>query len=311
MLAVDELLTRTSRTFALAIPLLPEPTRRNVALAYLLFRVADTLEDGENWSPGRRIEALADFSSELRAPSDRARELARAWTQVPPTGHEGYRALLAAFPELLSEVLELGDEPRRIIVSHALRTADGMSATLARTDAAGTLALADLPALRAYCYVVAGIVGELLTALFLHDAPGLDRVRDVLLEHQAAFGEGLQLVNVLKDQSSDALAGRTFLPPGVARADVLALARQDLECAALYINALGRAGAPSGFVAFTALSATLAEATLRTLEERGPGTKLTRDQVQRFYAEHAAMARGGDPTPGPLPHHSARLQSGK
>ena len=41
---LDQLLVETSRTFALAIPLLPEPTRRTVSVAYLLFRAADTLE---------------------------------------------------------------------------------------------------------------------------------------------------------------------------------------------------------------------------------------------------------------------------
>ncbi len=43
---LEELLIKTSRTFALSIPLLPEPTRREVTVAYLLFRIADTLEDG-------------------------------------------------------------------------------------------------------------------------------------------------------------------------------------------------------------------------------------------------------------------------
>ena len=39
---LDDLLEKTSRTFALAIPLLPTPAREAVGLAYLLFRVADT-----------------------------------------------------------------------------------------------------------------------------------------------------------------------------------------------------------------------------------------------------------------------------
>ena len=42
---MDHLLEKTSRTFALTVPLLPEPTRCEVTVAYLLFRVADTLED--------------------------------------------------------------------------------------------------------------------------------------------------------------------------------------------------------------------------------------------------------------------------
>ena len=59
---LDQLLERTSRTFALSIPLLPEPARREVTLAYLLLRIADTLEDGIQFHPngGRSSAATAD-----------------------------------------------------------------------------------------------------------------------------------------------------------------------------------------------------------------------------------------------------------
>ena len=36
------LLQKTSRTFALTIPLLPEPLQTDVVVAYLLFRIIDT-----------------------------------------------------------------------------------------------------------------------------------------------------------------------------------------------------------------------------------------------------------------------------
>src|SRR5580658_3414801 len=49
MADVDRLLLHTSRTFALAIPQLPEPLRREVGVAYLLFRIADTFEDATRW----------------------------------------------------------------------------------------------------------------------------------------------------------------------------------------------------------------------------------------------------------------------
>ena len=53
---LDGLLVKTSRTFALSIPVLPEPTRREVTVAYLLFRIADTLEDSTLWSRERKLE---------------------------------------------------------------------------------------------------------------------------------------------------------------------------------------------------------------------------------------------------------------
>jgi farnesyl-diphosphate farnesyltransferase len=61
MADLDLLLEKTSRTFALSIPLLPEPTRREVMIAYLLFRIADTFEDSSSWPRESRIEALEQF----------------------------------------------------------------------------------------------------------------------------------------------------------------------------------------------------------------------------------------------------------
>ncbi len=55
MADLDELLVKTSRTFALSIPPLPEPTRRQVTVAYLLFRLIDTVEDASHWPKQRRV----------------------------------------------------------------------------------------------------------------------------------------------------------------------------------------------------------------------------------------------------------------
>ena len=68
MADLADLLEKTSRTFALSIPVLPEPTRREVMIAYLLFRIADTFEDAAHWEPEARIAALSDFNRLLRSP---------------------------------------------------------------------------------------------------------------------------------------------------------------------------------------------------------------------------------------------------
>jgi phytoene/squalene synthetase len=65
MADLDRQLIRTSRTFALAIPELPEPTRREVEVAYLLFRVADTFEDATLWPVERQADALQTFENLL------------------------------------------------------------------------------------------------------------------------------------------------------------------------------------------------------------------------------------------------------
>jgi farnesyl-diphosphate farnesyltransferase len=296
----EELLAKTSRTFALAIPLLPKPTRGEVCLAYLLFRLADTLEDAELWPRERRISALDELAQLLADPPS-ARTRARieglrdGWLRHPPSRDEACLALLQAAPELFAELHGLEPKVEEILVSHGARTVAGMRATIDRADEQGHFTLGNIEELRGYCYIVAGIVGELLTQVFLHDAPRLEAVRETLLANQVAFGEGLQLVNILKDEAKDGQDGRRYLPPTASRDEVIALARHDLQGARAYIDALETGGAPGGYVAFTTLSADLADATLTRLEKDGAGAKVPRSTVMQMFAKMqqraAALAR--------------------
>jgi farnesyl-diphosphate farnesyltransferase len=282
---IARLLEKTSRTFALAIPLLPEPTRLQVGIAYLLFRIADTFEDAELWPRATKLEALASFDRLLRQPApDEARRDADRWLAEPPCANAGYLELLRETPAVLGAFWQLDEGPRQLIGEHTRRTVEGMARFVRRATAEGALELADLDDLRAYCYVVAGIVGEMLTELFLFGRKTLAPVRGFLRERSARFGEALQLVNIVKDSLADAGQGRRFLPPGGSLAEVIALARQDLQVAMRYTLSLQRAGAPRGIVAFVALPVRLAQATLDVVEQRGAGVKLSRPDVARIAA---------------------------
>jgi farnesyl-diphosphate farnesyltransferase len=282
----ERLLLRTSRTFALAIPLLPEPTRSEVATAYMLFRIADTFEDATRWPRSKRIEALQDFAALLRSPSiEAASRLSAEWVAGRPIEHDGYLELLGEVPAVI-EALESYEKPHReAIVKHTLRTAEGMAGWVALGDEEGNLRLQSIADLRAYCYTVAGIVGDMLTELFIVGSPSLQCASEVLWDNSALFGEGLQLVNILKDADSDATEGRVYLPPGASRATIFEIARDDLRAASRYVLALQANGAPEGYVRFTALPVLLARATLDRLEEAGAGAKLRRDEVFSWMAQ--------------------------
>ncbi len=283
MADLEDLLVKTSRTFALSIPLLPEPTRREVTIAYLLFRIADTFEDAASWSRQQRIDALETFCDLLARPAPEAtRRQAASWAAGMPIEHRGYQELMAEVPFVLDAFFALGDEARELVHRHTVRTAKGMAGFVARTDDDGELGLVDLQDLRDYCYVVAGIVGEMLTELFLLDRGRLEPIAGDLRARSRPFGEALQLVNILKDSSFDATEGRSYLPPAVGRSEVLALARGDLTAAGEYVLALQQAGAERGLVAFNALPVLLAVATLEKVERRGPGAKISRPVVYRI-----------------------------
>jgi farnesyl-diphosphate farnesyltransferase len=210
-----------------------------------------------------------------------------------PVEQPGYRDLLTELPFVLDSFLALAPEPTALIREHTVRTAHGMAGFVARTRDDGELHLRDVADLQAYCYTVAGIVGELLTELFILERPRVAAVASRLRERARAFGEGLQLVNILKDSASDATAGRRYLPEGIDRATVLDLARGDLQQAAEYVLTLQAAGAERGLVAFNALPVRLAHATLGRVEQAGPGSKITRSQVYAIVQSlNRALDRG-------------------
>lgn len=274
-----DLLEKTSRTFALSIPPLPEPTRREITVAYLLFRIADTFEDAMHFPPEARIHALRGFIGLLRDPSPaEAARLSVEWTGAGWATHAGYEELLGEIPLVLNAFSSLSRAAVEAIRGPVVRSADGMASFVARTRD-GRLALSSLDDLRAYCYVVAGLVGEMLTELFLLDRPRMADVAPDLRKRASAFGEGLQLVNILKDAAGDAAEGRSYLPASVPVGEVLALARHDLDSAGEYIEALERVQAPRGILEFTALPVELAWATLDRIERKGPGAKVGRPEV--------------------------------
>lgn len=265
-MSLEDLLVRTSRTFALAIPLLPDGLRAEVGLAYLLFRVADTLEDAELWSGARRAQALAEFLALLeREP------VAFDWLSDPPTADAATLDLLASVHDVLGALALMTPRKRDIVAEHVARTARGMRDFALRGHDVRTL-----EELQQYCYVVAGIVGEMLTRLFEHEREA------ALLELAAPFGEGLQLVNVLRDRAVDAAEGRRLLPVGVPIDEIAGLARRDLDAADRYVALLE--GAHPGIVRFCQLPVRLARPTLERVLVDGPGAKLTRDEVARILA---------------------------
>jgi farnesyl-diphosphate farnesyltransferase len=288
---LEHLLVRTSRTFALTIPRLEEPTRGAVTLAYLLLRLADTVEDSASWPVPARQTALLSLADALEREPHGLASLASRWREERVTADEGCLELLTSTSVLVEALDALPAAARGVVLLHVTRSVRGMREMLTHATQHGH-ALTSLEQLRAYCYVVAGIVGELLTDLFRLDAPALNRVSARLDAHAVAFGEGLQLVNILKDADADAREGRRFLPPDVPRAELFALARADLSQAQAYVAALEDGGAPPGVLAFTELPVVLALATLDRVETAGAGAKLSRDEVVRLVAQVDARRSG-------------------
>ena len=229
MTEVDALLQKTSRTMALAIPLLPEPTRTEVSVASLLFRVIGTFETATQWSIGRRIEALAQLNELLHGPPEAANEIVREWARDPPVTHPEHKELLENVPNVLRAFQDLRSDARTSIRRHIGRSADGVGMFMSRSDRPAALELGTVDDLRGYCYVVGGIAGELLTELFVLNRPKLASVADELETRAAAFGEGLRLVHILNATKLEQPEGRGHLPWRAQAGEILALAKMTLR----------------------------------------------------------------------------------
>jgi farnesyl-diphosphate farnesyltransferase len=291
---LDTLLAKTSRTFALAIAFLPEGLREQITVAYLLFRIADTLEDADLWPLATRVQALSDLALAVeRRDTGAIEKLSQQWGKTPPVEDPGYLELLADSRYVLESLEDLPVDRREAIRHHLLLTTRGMATFLSAAQQ-GSVRIGNIQDLRGYCRVVAGVVGDMLTELYLLHDPKLITVGAYLRERASRFGEGLQLVNILKDQLSDEHQRRHYLPDGVPVPDIIGLARRSLDAAEEYTAALARAGAPA-LLAYHALLVRLARASLARVEERGPGAKLTRTEVMAIVlAVQKALAEGLD-----------------
>src|SRR6478609_6059684 len=108
-----EMLHRTSRTFAVNVPLLPRPLDGIVTTAYLLCRVADTIEDATALPAQARVELLGELGVLAVLPEDwreRSAKFAdrscRLLGQDTPADEV---RLVAGLPVLLHD---LADQPR-------------------------------------------------------------------------------------------------------------------------------------------------------------------------------------------------------
>lgn len=271
---VSELLRKTSRTLALSIPLLPEPMRAQVPVAHLVFRTLSTLESALAWSPARRVAALGELCALLAGPSvERAARVAGGWVRERPVERDAQLMLLAETPRVIAAFAELPAPVRASIEHYAARSATRLARFVARADARGVLHIDSLDELGDYCFASGGILAQMLTELFVLSRPRLKGLEQALAARAPSFGEGLQLVSILKEASVERPEGWLQLSRTMSLAPVFERASKDLVSALEYCELLHAAG-ERGLWAFNLLGTRLALASLRLLGESQVEPKL-------------------------------------
>jgi farnesyl-diphosphate farnesyltransferase len=215
-------LEEVSRTFALTIPQLPQGLREVVANAYLLCRIADTVED----DPQMTLDAKRYFSDQFvrvlegdLAPMRFSDEL---YPQLSAQLLAAERELVLNTPRVV-RITHGFEERQQVPMRRCVRImSNGMASFQENASRAG---LADMAAMDSYCYHVAGVVGEMLTDLFcVHDAR-IAAQRSRLQTLAVSFGQGLQMTNILKDVWEDYARGACWLPRELFDSDEFSLSR--------------------------------------------------------------------------------------
>ncbi len=225
----DQILPHVSRTFALTIPQLPAGLRTAVSNAYLLCRIADTIEDEPEIAPGDALLYLERFTAVVEgreAAATLGAELLPALSQWTPSSE---RDLIANLERVVRITGGLPARQRAALQHCVASMSHGMHQFQRTASLAGLPTLADMDS---YCYYVAGVVGEMLTELFCAYSPYIERHRTQLQAFGLSFAQGLQMTNILKDQWEDRARGACWLPQDV-------FARHGVDLGRLSVDARG------------------------------------------------------------------------
>ena len=214
------ILKKVSRSFYLSLAVLPKRLRRQMGLAYLFCRVADTIADTSVLPSSERLPALYTFRAQFRNESPSRNEIARLMQDISnrfPGGSEEERQLLLRLQDCFDLYDQLSPRDHCLVSDLVLTLTQGMEMDLAffpGDSPEHIQALPDRASLERYTYHVAGVVGEFWTMLCytnLHAFQNSATLRQGM-EFARHFGQGLQLTNVLKDLGKDLRSGRCYLP---------------------------------------------------------------------------------------------------
>ena len=209
MVFQERMLLSVSRTFALTIPQLPGNLRRAVGNAYLLCRIADTIEDDAGLSAEQKTYHLQTFIDILDTGSGAEAFARELHMRLDPSTPAAERELIREFGRVLRITSGLDQRQQAAIARCVAIMGRGMDRFERDRSPQGLATLADH---ERYCYVVAGVVGEMLTELFCLHSDRIDARREALMSRAVRFGQGLQMTNILKDVWDDLQRDTCWLP---------------------------------------------------------------------------------------------------
>jgi len=207
-----ETLPKVSRTFAPTIKMLPKALYIPVANAYLLCRIADTVEDEQSLSEERKVYLLDLYISIFKKNEySLCDEFIREVRKIPANTED--LILLHNFPIVFKVFNSFSVEVKKHISFWVSEMSIGMKKYTQSSKKSKLQFLKSMNDLDEYMYYVAGTVGNMLTSLFAHFSikitPAVKQKLEIFSE---SFGKGLQMVNIIRDMTTDLRRGQSYIP---------------------------------------------------------------------------------------------------
>ena len=196
---------------------MPRQVRKQVCLAYLFCRIADTIADTNSLLQSEKIQALQLFRKQFVMPEPVLDDLQQLQTLfLQKNAEKGEHELFFYIPYIFDFFKQLSCADQQLLQELVLNLTRGMEMDLAYFGGQQRQALRafpDLATLDLYTYYVAGVVGEFWTKIHATHLQSMKHY-DIkkLCDLGLRFGQGLQMTNVLKDLGKDLYNGRCYLP---------------------------------------------------------------------------------------------------
>jgi farnesyl-diphosphate farnesyltransferase len=206
------MLPQVSRTFAPTIKMLPKTLFVPVAVAYLLCRIADTVEDEPSISKTQKEYLLGLYIKIFQGKDSEAYSLFIEKTKVI-SQHSPDVFLMQNFDRVYNVLNSFESEVKRLIGVWVIEMALGMKKYAQSMKKSKFRFLKSMKELDEYMYYVAGTVGQLLTSLFAHFSQKITpNIKQKLESFAESFGKGLQMVNIIRDMTTDLRRGQSYIP---------------------------------------------------------------------------------------------------
>lgn len=208
----QQILPGVSRTFALTIPQLPRKLTTAVTNAYLLCRIADTIEDDVNLVAEDVRRFQARFIRVLKGEDDPGTLVDELSPRLSTSTIAAERELVANMEKVVGVTSILNPSKRDTLTRCVEVMCEQMPMFQRAEKKRGLDSLHDL---NHYCYAVAGVVGEMLTELFCSYSDEIAIHYAPLMKLAPSFGQGLQMTNILKDVWEDLANDSCWLPQDI------------------------------------------------------------------------------------------------